>query len=183
MLILNYAARELWDSSKEEYLYTPAQKLILEHSLVSISKWESKYKKSYLSTTNKTIEETAYYIKCMNVSKNEISDETIMGLTSSEQQEIVNYIEDSKTATTINKKHNPSRAIITSEQIYSWMILLNIPSEYQKWHLSRLLMLIEVCEEENNRRSGGGKKMTTSQILAQNAALNAQRKAMNNGKG
>lgn len=183
MLVLDYKARELWDASKEEYIYVPEQKLLLEHSLVSISKWESEYKKSFLSNTEKNLNETLYYIKCMNISKKEIDDNTIAGLTHNEQKIITSYIEESRTATTIKRTGKQNRDIITSEQIYCWMIQLKIPSEYQKWHLSRLLTLIEVLGEENAKASGKNKKMTKAQILAQNAEINAARKAQSNSKG
>ena len=181
MLVIDYKSRELWDSNKEVLITIPEQKLLLEHSLVSISRWESKYKKSFLSTKEKNIEETLYYIKCMNVSKKEIDDSVIESLSVKEQQLINDYINDSMTATVINKKNNkPSRDIITSEQIYCWMISMQIPFECQKWHLARLLMLIDVCNETN---APSKNKMSKNERLAQYAKINAERRAAMNSKG
>lgn len=182
MLLMEISKRTLWDSDKEIFINIESQSLQLEHSLFSVSKWESKYKKSFFKTENKTIDETLYYINCMNVLDTVIEPTVLYSLYQSELNEISKYIEEPMTATIISKKNKPSRDIITSEIIYYWMICLEIPFECDHWHLSRLLMLIDVCGIKNEE-SQGKSKMSKNDVLARNAKLNASRRAAGNSKG
>lgn len=173
---------ELYD--EERNLFIPAQKdqtLQLEHSLVSLSKWESKWHKAFLSKREKTSEEVLDYIRCMTITRN--VDPTVYDrLTSENILQINNYIEDPMTATYFAEdktKPKASREVITSELIYYWMIVQGIPIECEKWHLSRLLTLILVCNVKNTPP----KKMSRKSILSQNAALNAARRKQYNTKG
>lgn len=170
----------MWDEAKQEFISTKEQTLQLEHSLVSLSKWESKWHKPFLSKDEKTYEETIDYIKCMTITKN-VSPEVYMCLTSENIGQVNQYIEDPMTATTFrDEKHSaPNREIITSEVIYWWMIANNIPPEYQKWHLNRLLTLIKVCNIKNQPP----KKMSQKELMSRNAALNAARRKKFNTKG
>jgi hypothetical protein len=154
--------------------------LQLEHSLVSLSKWESKWNKPFLSKDFKTHEETLDYIKCMTINQN-IDPDVYNGLTSEHITMINNYIESPMTATTFSdsKQNKSNREIITSELIYYWMIALNIPFECQKWHLNRLLTLIRVC----NIKNAPPKKMSKRATASQYAALNAARRKQMNTKG
>lgn len=167
---------ELYDEEKEEFITTKPQTLHLEHSLVSLSKWESKWNKPFLTKDNKTYEETIDYIRCMTITQN-ISQDTYRLLTSENIQQVNDYIELPMTATTFsNQKKPPSKDVVTAEIIYYWMISLNIPFECQKWHLNRLLTLINVCNIKNQP----SKKMSKRDILNRNKALNkARRKALN----
>ncbi len=147
--------------------------LNMEHSLISVSKWEAKWHKSFLSAKDKTVEMTIDYIRCMTISKN-IDPIVYYALTPEDISKINAYIEDPMTATTFNEpKRPPSRKIVTSEQIYYWMFCYSIPKECEQWHLNRLLTLIHIFELESQPK----KKMSRSAILKQNAALNDARLA------
>ena len=174
--------KELYDEVNNKFVYLPSRDLILEHSLVSISKWESKWHKSFLNTDDKSFDEVMDYIKCMCVE--ELEDENDLYRLSEENVSDINaYIQDSMTATTFSdfsdNKNTKSREIITSEIIYYWMIANNIPFECQYWHLNKLLTLIKVCSIKNSPE----KKMSTSEILSRNKALNAARRKKMNSKG
>ena len=180
MLTITIPETELWDETREEYIYTKRQTLQLEHSLVSISKWEGKWCKPFLSSNDKTLEETIDYVKCMTVTPN-VKPEIYRCLSDENIEEINKYIAAPMTATWFSedKTARPSREVITSEIIYYWMVALNIPFECQKWHLNRLLTLIRICEIKNQPP----KKMSKSQIASRNAALNAARRKQLNTTG
>lgn len=171
---------EGWDEKKQEFVEPKTQTLQLEHSLVSLSKWESKWCKSFLSNPEKTIDETIDYIKCMTITQN-VKSEVYEHLSNANIDEVSKYIEAPMTATYFNdgKGGKGGRETITSELIYYWMISLNIPFECQKWHLNRLITLIRVCQI----KSTPPKKMSRSEIMSRNAALNAARKQQLNTKG
>lgn len=180
MLQITIPAVELWDEQKQEFVYTKDQTLALEHSLVSLSKWEAKWHKPFLSKTEKTVDETIDYIRCMTLTQN-VKPEVYLGLTAENITQVNAYIEDSMTATFFseNTPGRNSREIVTSELIYYWMIALNIPVKFEKWHLNRLLTLIRVC----NVKSSPPKKYSKSEIMKRNAALNAARKQQLGTKG
>lgn len=167
---------EDYDPKKNEFINYKKTVLHLEHSLLSISKWESKWKKPFLGKQSKTFEEVIDYIRCMTVGSLPAYG-VYYHLTSEDYERINAYIEDSMTATTFSDhKSGSSREIVTSELIYYWMITLGIPFECQKWHLNKLLTLIRVCSIKN----APAKRMSRREILSRNAALNsARRKALN----
>lgn len=173
-------SHEGWDERKQEFVEPKVQVLQLEHSLVSLSKWESKWCKPFLSKTSKTSEEIMDYIKCMTITQN-VKPEVYDHLTMENIDQINKYIESPMTATTFSddKTGKNSREIVTSELIYYWMIALQIPPEYQKWHLNRLLTLIRVC----NIKNAPPKKMSKRDIMSRNAQLNAARRKQLNTKG
>ena len=181
MLTITIPAIEGFDDEKQEFVViAKEQTLQLEHSLVSISKWESKWHKPFISKDEKTLEETLDYIKCMTITQN-IDPEVYNRLTHSNVNEINKYIDDPMTATTFygNSQEGRSKEIITSDLIYYWMISLNIPMECQKWHLNRLLTLVRVC----NIKNAPPKKRSTYDISCDYAALNEERKKKYNTKG
>ena len=180
MLQITIPAVEEWDEFKEEFVTTKEQTLCLEHSLVSLSKWESKWCKPFLTNQEKTYEEQIDYIKYMTLTPN-VDQEVYNFLTNDNMSEINKYIEAPMTATTFSKDRpgKASHEIVTSELIYYWMIALNIPFECQKWHLNRLLTLIKVCNVKNTPP----KKMSRRDILSRNAAINAARRNQLNTKG
>lgn len=180
MLQIVIPALEYWDEKKEMFVSEKEQVLQLEHSLISLSKWESKWCKSFLSTKELSREENMDYIRCMTITKN-VSPDTYKRLTNQHIDQINEYIKAPMTATTFREGRGAKgrKRIITAELIYYWMITFNIPVEFQKWHLNRLLTLIRVCEIENSPK----KKQSANDILRENAALNAARKAQLKTKG
>lgn len=173
MLTLLVPESELFDERTNEFIQIKEQTIVLEHSLVSIAKWESKWKKSYLSSKNKTFEETLDYIRCMTITKN-VNPLIYKSLKKESFDAIQAYINDPMTATYFyDKDDRPSGPnIVTAEVVYYWMISLGIPMECQKWHFNRLIALIRVC----NIKSNTGKKMSRSEIVSRNRALNEERK-------
>lgn len=166
-------ATELWDAKNNIFIYTKEQTIVIEHSLVSISKWESKWHKPFLSKEKKTNEETIDYVRCMTLTQN-VDEAVYKCLTNENLKEIRDYIDDSMTATWFNeeKQNRSSSKQITSELLYYYMISYNIPMECQKWHLNRLITLIKVCNEENKPK----KKMSKKELYSRNAAINAARR-------
>ena len=179
-LKINIPGKEFFDPELNEFIETKSMTLVLEHSLLSISKWEAKWHKPYLSKEEKTKEEVLDYIRCMSINS-DVDIAVIRSLDSKTINKIIDYIKDPMTATTITKENKkPSREIITNELIYYWMTALNIPFDpCQKWHLNRLLMFIEVCALKNQPP----KKMPKGEIHRRNAALNAKRRAKYHNTG
>lgn len=180
MIQIFVPAKELWDEVKEEYIATKDQTLVMEHSLISLSKWESRWCKPFLSKEEKTYEETIDYIKCMTLTQN--VDPNVYRALTPENISIINqYIEAPMTATTFSEDRSgkTNREVITAELIYYWMIALNIPFECQKWHLNKLLTLIKVC----NIKNAPPKKMSKRDIMSRNSALNAARRNQLHSKG
>lgn len=181
MLHIDIPGCEFYDEKNKEFINIKPTTLVLEHSLVSLSKWESKWCKPFLTKDSKTNEETLDYIKCMTLTQN-VDPNVYRCLTASNLQEIKKYIEDPHTATTIkeNKNAPKSNEIVTSELIYFWMISFNIPIEVcQKWHLNRLLTLIRVCGIKNTPP----KKMSQRELMSRNSALNAARRQRLHSRG
>lgn len=172
MLNILVPGGEKYDELHNEFIYSKPQLLTLEHSLVSLSKWESKWKKPFLADNDKTTEELLDYIKCMNITQN-VPPEVWKMLTRENIKQVTDYINDSMTATWFaeDKNKKKGRDIITAEIIYYWMISCQIPFECQKWHLNRLLTLIRVCNEKNKPP----KKMSKRELLSRNRALNEAR--------
>ena len=179
MLTIVVPGREFFDEANNEFSYHKEVTLQLEHSLVSLSKWESKWNKPFLSSDNKTDEEILDYVRCMTITQN-IGKEVYYRLTKENIEKINEYINLPMTATTFKDQNGPrNRDIVTAEIIYYWMISLNIPLECQKWHLNRLLTLIKVCSIKNTPP----KKMTKQEILSRNKALNAARRQSLGSRG
>lgn len=191
MLEIKLDDSELFNDKTQEFILIKGRTIQLEHSLISISKWESKWKKPFLSENQKTNDEVLDYIQCMCL-KGELTQYELQTLKQSVINEIQRYIEDPSTATWFNdmgktnsegNKENVKntntherrkKEVITSEVVYSWMIALTIPFECQKWHLNRLLTLIRVCNIKNNPQKNN--KMNKRDVLKTNAELNAARK-------
>jgi hypothetical protein len=181
LLRITIPAVEEWDERKEEFVpRMKEQTLQLEHSLVSLSKWESKWQKPFLSRAAKSYEETIDYIKCMTLTQN-VKPEVYDYLTVDNIRQVNEYIESPMTATTFSEEKGgkANREVITAELIYYWMIALNIPFECQKWHLNRLLTLVRVC----NIKNAPPKKMSKRDVMSRNARLNAARRQQLNSRG
>lgn len=182
MLKLVIPAREWLDERDNTFISYDETTLLLEHSLLSLSKWESKWKKPYLDpkVKGKSPEEFIDYVRCMTINKG-VDDRVYYNLTNDAIKRITDYINDPMTATKITKKNDrPTKPeIITSELIYYWMVSYGIPVEFEKWHLGRLMTLIDICAI----KGGTDKKMSKNEILKQNASLNAMRRAQRHSKG
>lgn len=182
MLVLKTPPITDWyNDSAQEFVTIGEQTLILEHSLVAISKWESKWCKPFLDPkAQRTLEESLDYIRCMNL--NTAADTRAVYALTDDQMRMINaYLEHPATATTIHnrKPQKPSREIVTSEVIYYQMIELGIPFECEKWNLNRLMTLIQVC----SIKGGPQQKMSRRDIMKENAALNAARRSMLGTRG
>lgn len=181
MLIIKVpSSLNIWDEKRQEFFSIKEQTLQLEHSLISVSKWESKWHKSFFTKQDKTIEETTDYIKCMCLNSN-VKPEVFSSLSKENYIEIKRYIEDPMTATVVPRMQHGigGEKTITSELIYYWMITCGIPFECEKWHIARLLKLIEVC----NFKNSPPKKMSQGDIMRHNKALNDARKAQMHTRG
>lgn len=183
MLTITIKGKRSYNQKTREFIYGKDTILSLEHSLVSISKWEGKWHKPFISKDQKTPEETIDYIKCMTITQN-VDPAVYSNLTKENIDAINAYIENPMTATWFNeqKGSGPSRRnseIITSELIYYWMVALQIPFECQRWHLNRLLVLIRICNIKNQP----SKKASKQDTLRRNAELNAARRKKLNTKG
>ena len=174
--------KEIWDPNKEEFVTLKAIKpydLNLEHSLISISKWEAKWHTPFISKNGHTEEQTFHYIKCMTINQG-VPDEVYEMLTADDIKRISDYINDPMTATTVtDSSGRKSNEVVTSELIYYWMTALQIPFECEKWHLNRLMQLVAVCNAKNTPP----KKMSKNDIISRNKALNEARKAKYHTKG
>lgn len=187
MFELNTKGSEWYDDSTSEFITIPSCSLRLEHSLVTISKWEAKWHKPFLSMrelarkNELTNEMLLDYFNCMSLD-GPIPPIVLNNLGNEEIKAINDYIEDPATATWFsnsNSNKGGSREVITSEVLYYYMITLNIPIECEHWHLNRLLTLIRVCNEKNAPPT----KRSRQSILKSNAAINAARRKALNTKG
>lgn len=177
MIEILVSEKELYLESIGEFVKIPETKLQLEHSLLSVKKWESKWHKSFLQKNEKSMDEILDYIRCMIINKN-VHPFAHYLISKEDVERIIKYINDPMTATTFSDpskigaaKH--SGEYITSETIYYWMISLNIPVEFQKWHLNQLLALIKMTSIKN----APPKKMSAKEAARRRASLNAARKA------
>lgn len=180
MLRITIPAIELWDERTEKFVNRKEQTLQLEHSLVSLSKWESKWRKAFLGKAEKTDEEIRDYVRCMTITQN-VDPEVYNYLTEENFKEINEYIQAPMTATTFpeDKSAKSNRRIITAEVIDYWMISLQMPVEYRKWHLNKLIAQIRACNVMNQPP----KKRSARDIMSRNAELNAARRRSLNSKG
>jgi len=181
VLLIELPNREWFNAETAEFVVSKKESFQVEHSLVSLSKWESKWCKPFLGKDHKSTEEILDYIRCMTVTPN-IKPETYLNLPDFVFSQIDAYINAPMTATWFSDQKKggpPSRETVTSELIYYWMIALNIPFECQKWHLNRLLTLIRVCHLKNQP----SKKQSKKDMLNSRAALNASRRSQLGTRG
>lgn len=179
MLEITVAPREYYDEAHNQFITVPSEKLVLEHSLISLSKWESKWHKVFLSDEKRTNEMQIDYIRCMTVNKG-VNPMAYYGLTNKQLAEIEAYIEDPMTATWFADEKRPGKKkVITNEVIYSWMVDLGIPVEFERWHLNRLITLIRVLNKSHEPK----KKMSKKDTFARYAELNAKHRKQTGSRG
>lgn len=176
MLYITVESDEIFDEVKNEFVNLKQTRLQLEHSLVSVAKWEAIWHKPFLENVEKlTPEEYLSYVKCMTMTQN-VDPETFNHLSVQNLKDIQDYINDPMTATTISNRdpNQPMRhQVVTAELVYYWMITQNIPVEFQKWHFNRLMMLIQVCAIKN----APPKKMSKADSMAAYKAAKAKARA------
>lgn len=181
MLDLIIPKIELYDEDKNEFVEIGPCNLLMEHSLVSISKWEAKWHKPFIGTDKDdlSIDEVKDYLRCMTITQN-VNPIVYDYIPEDSIKKINDYIEDPMTGTTFYDfiPKNPKNKKVSSEEIYSQMILLGIPFECQKWHINRLLTLIKVCNIDRS-----DKKMTKAETMQAYRKLNAERRKKMNSKG
>lgn len=185
MLLVKIPDQEGFDEQNQRFIKFDSRTLKLEHSLLSLQKWESKHKKHFIGNEDLTNEEILDYIKCMTL--NQVDDYVYNFLTEDNMRQIKEYIEDSMTATFFYDDGKPKKSnkkeIVTNELIYSSMIILGIPVEiFEKRHLNHLLTLIRVCSEQQNPESGKS-KMSQSELARHYSEINKARKAKIRAKG
>lgn len=173
-----------YDEKKEVFITIKKDvELQLEHSLISLSKWEAKWHKPFFGKEEKTEVMIKDYIRCMTITQN-VNSEVYDCIPEAELQKIFEYIENPMTATWFGSKGDEKtgavkKETITAEIIYYWMITLNVPKEFEKWHLNRLLTLIRVI----NVKNAPPKKASKKDLLARNARINAANRARYKTKG
>lgn len=176
MLVITLPSVEVFDEASETFHNLPEVVLHLEHSLASLSKWESVYEKTFLGKEEKTTEQIHNYIRFMNDDE-DLGDEVFARLSAEDYNRINQYITAKRSAVWFPEDTGegsaPSREAVTSELIYYWMVSHNIPFECQYWHLNRLLTLIRVC----NKKNSPPKKMSPGEMAAQRRKINDERRA------
>ena len=174
MLRLIVPEVEFFDEETKTFTTVESCVLELEHSLISLSKWESKYQKPFLSSKDKPQKEILGYILSM-ISTPEVPENILLRLSQENLDEINDYIESTQSATTFGSmpERKGQGEIITAELVYYWMVAFNIPFECEHWHLNRLFALIRICNIKNDKP----KKMSRHEIAMRNRQLNEQRRA------
>lgn len=183
MLEIQVPDGEYYDEVHNEFVTVPGGKLVMEHSLIALSKWEAKWHKPFLSQGKKSEAELLDYVRCMTIGK---VDNRLYFMLSAENMNSINeYIADSMTATTFNEQYKEGQTKrkasrpVTSEELYYDMIALGIPFECQKWHINRLQTLIKIC----SIKSQPPKKLKGKALAKHNTQLNAARRAKHHTKG
>lgn len=183
MLQLQINGGELFDEKTEKFISIKPQTLQLEHSLISVSKWEAKWKKPFMQKDPMTTEETLDYIRFMTISPQNVDPMIYKFINQEHVQKVMAYIQDPMTATVIsdrNKKGGGHQQVITSELVYYYMTAYQIPFDpCQKWHFNRLMTLIRVCDAKQQKPT----KMSQSEVNKLNHARNAARKAKHGTRG
>jgi hypothetical protein len=180
MLTIKVSGVEAFDDTSQEFVVQGGFDLELEHSLVSLSKWESKHEKPFLGVEPKTAEEVVDYVRAMTLTQN-VPEEVFLKLSEENFKAINSYIDSKQTATWFSEPPGAprTREVVTAELVYYWMTVFQIPFECENWHLNRLFTLIRIC----NIKSAKPKKMSRSEVATRQRELNAQRRAQLGTRG
>lgn len=180
MLTLIISGAEWFDNETQTFLTDGDLVLELEHSLISLSKWESEFQKPFLSAADKTPDEILAYVRHMLITKLDV-DIPFGRFTQANLDQINVYINSKQSATTFGSmpERKGQGEVITAELIYYWLVAFTIPFECQYWHINRLFALIRICNIKNSKP----KKMSRHEMATRNRELNAQRKAQLNTTG
>lgn len=154
-------------------------RLQFEHSLRSLSKWESKNKIAFLAGREKTPAQMVDYYRCMLLSPED--PDLVYLLDPSQMEELTNYINENQTASSVPNEgptqYNPETT--TSELVYFWMTALKINWEAQDWHFSRLMMLVQITSYKQQPP----KKRNPREVLSDMRRENERRKKLFNTSG
>ncbi len=174
MLKLTVVGQELFNEETSEFIIGPDFVLELEHSLVSLSKWESKFQKPFLSKDQKSPEEVLAYIEFMILTE-DLPENLMLSLTREHFDVVQNYIDSAESATTFGQlpKQRGRGETITSELVYYWLVAFQIPFEVERWHLNRLFALIRICNLKNQKPE----KQSKGEKARQFRELNEKRRA------
>lgn len=180
MLKLTFPPADFFDEDSQKFISLPGFELELEHSLLALSEWESKWEKPFLGESSLTPEETLDYVRCMIVTP-EFPPDALDRLDDETVQQVVSYIERKMTATWFadSGSRGPRVETITSELIYYWMTTYQIPFECERWHLNRLMTLIRICDVKQNPP----KKRSPEEVAQRNAEINRKRREQLGTKG
>jgi hypothetical protein len=183
MLTIVVPGVESFDEANSRITTVGDMKLQLEHSLVSLSKWEQEWEEPFLTKKDKTSEQTMSYIRAMTLTP-DVPPEVYSRLTPENFAQIQKHIEAKMTATWFNDTGSkPSREILTAEIIYYWMFSLGIPLECENWHLNRLLTLVRVFDAKNQKNNPNRPKPSSANLAAERMRLNAERRKQLNSRG
>lgn len=187
VLDLFVPGQEYWDGNRNEFINTRDTVLHLKHSLISLTRWEQKYKRLFLTEGPKTTEETIYYIKCMTMNRETIDDLVYESISTDDLQKVIEYIRDPMTATRnipkLKNDTNEEPEKLSSELIYCYMTLLNIPFDCEKWHLNNLLTLIELASYKNAPKNNKLNKRSSASLMKDYSARNKAMRAKLHSKG
>ena len=178
MLQLEIGALDLFEEETSTFYVLDPTTIQMEHSLLSISRWEAEWKKPFFAREAHTEEQWISYFKYMTITRN-VDPLVYTYLSEANRKAITDYISDPMTATSVNNGTSSSNSIVTSEVIYGWLVSLQIPFEVEKWHINRLTMLVQVV----NASMSKGKKLPMSEVYSQQREINAMRRAAHNSKG
>ena len=185
VLDLSIPGQEYWDEDKCEFIYTKDTILHLKHSLISLTRWEQKYKRRFLDQGPDKPDEILYYIKCMTMNREPIDDLVYQSISENDYEKVKAYIKDPMSCTTVpkkKKKTDEEPEPLSSELIYYYMTALQIPFDCEKWHLNNLLKLIELASYKNDPKDNKNKR-SSAEIMRDYARINKANRARFHTKG
>lgn len=180
ILVLEFPEYDQFDRVTEEFVTFPPARLTLVHNLLSIVRWESKWKRSFVDRPPSSVDEVIDYVECMADGQPSVPH-MLERLTRDHTEAIKAYIADPMSASVMLSRPGQTKSSekMTSDLIYYYMVTFQIPFEAEEWHLNRLLMLIRIC----NAKQSAGQKTNSKSAASQRAALNRARRARAGSRG